>query len=178
MAASTPATTTSTAFLAGTRWAAGGIGRVICVRLAPGEDLKHALERIAVAEGVQHALILGGAASLRRCVVRNVGVAPKRWPITDAERVWTTIEGPLELVSIMGNLSRWPDGRAYTHAHVIVSKGSPAGECFGGHLVEGAEILTTGELAIAEVTGVRLRRDRDPHTLGEELFPESLGARA
>ncbi|MBM3449729.1 MAG: DNA-binding protein [Armatimonadetes bacterium] len=174
MATSTSATPVT--FLAGTRWASGGFGRLICVRLAPGEDLKGALEAITVAEGIEHALILGGAASLRRCVVRNVGVAPKQWPITDAQRVWTSIEGPLELVSIMGNISRWPDGRPYTHAHVIVSKGSPAGECFGGHLVDGAEILTTGELALAEVTGVRLRRDRDPDTLGEELFPDPLRA--
>ncbi len=158
----------------GTRWGAGRLGRIVVLRLAPGEDLKRAIEAIAEAEGMQNALILGGAASLRRATLRNVRLWPEPWPITDAHRQRTTIEGPLEMVSIMGNISRWPDGRPYVHAHVMVSTADPPAAAFGGHLVEGAEILTTGELALAEVQAVRLRRDRDPETLGEELFPDIL----
>jgi uncharacterized protein len=157
-------------FREGTRWGAGAFGRVIGIRLAPGEDLKHSLEAIADAEGVHSAVIIGGAASLRRVTLRNVKTFPESWPITDLHRMWTTIEGPLEMVSIMGNVSRWPDGRAHVHAHVVVSAHEPAAACYGGHLVDGAEIMTTGELAIAELTGVGLRRDKDSVTLGDELF--------
>jgi predicted DNA-binding protein with PD1-like motif len=158
----------------GTRWAIGRLGRIVVIRLAPGEDVKHALEAVCETERLPGALILGGAASLRRVTLRNVRVAPEQWPITDANRIWTTLEGPLELVAIMGNVSRWSDGRPYVHAHVVVSTGRPDGTAYGGHLVEGAEILTTGELALAEVVGVGLRRDRDPGTLGEELYPDSI----
>jgi len=154
----------------GTRWGAGAFGRVIGIRLAPGEDLKHSLEAIAEAERVHSAVIIGGAASLRRVTLRNVKTLPEAWPITDRHRMWTTIDGPLEMVSIMGNLSRWPDGRPYVHAHVVVSTHEPAAACYGGHLVDGAEILTTGELVIAEVAGLGLRRDKDSATLGDELF--------
>lgn len=163
----------ATAFQTGTRWASGRLGRLVVVRLAPREDVKRAIEAIAEAEGLAGALILGGAASLRRVTLRNVRVAPERWPITDSNRIWTTLEGPLELVSIMGNISRWPDGRPFVHAHVVVSTGRPDGVAYGGHLVDGAEVLTAGELALAEVLEVRMRRDRDPGTLGEELFPDT-----
>jgi hypothetical protein len=163
-------TTTGSGLRAGTRWGAGAFGRIVGIRLAPGEDLKHALEAITEAEGVRSAVIVGGAASLRRAVLRNVKTFPEVWPITDRQRMWTTIEGPLEMVSIMGNISRWPDGRPYVHAHIVVSTHEPPAACYGGHLVDGAEILTTGELAIAEVTGVGFRRDKDPGTLGDELF--------
>jgi hypothetical protein len=163
-------------FRDGTRWGAGAFGRVIGIRLAPGEDLKHSLEAIAESENVHSAAIIGGAASLRRVILRNVKTFPESWPITDRNRMWTTIDGPLEMVSIMGNISRLPDGRPYVHAHVVVSTHEPAAACYGGHLVDGAEILTTGELIIAELAGLGLRRDTDPATLGDELFFDSGSA--
>ncbi len=163
-------------FRNGTRWAHGQPGKLLCVRLAPGEDLLRALAAIAEREELSGAIILGGAASLRRAKLRNLKVFLERWPITDANRVWTTLEGPLELVSITGNVSRFPDGRVHVHSHVVVSTARHGGRTFGGHLGEGTEILSTGELALIEVANLRLRRDRDPMTLGEELFPEPAEA--
>ena len=154
----------------GTRWAAGAVKNVIIIRLAPAEDLKITLEEIIQQEKLTNLLILGGAASLRCATLRNVKTFPKTWPINDANRLWTKITGPLELVSITGNVSHRPNGRPFLHAHVVVSKSD--GLAYGGHLVEGSEILTTGELVFGELSGVKLRRDRDPGTLGDELFPD------
>ena len=156
----------------GIRSAEGILGRVIVARLAPGVELLSALGELATAHGIKHGLILGGAASLRAARLRNVRAFPASWPLTDEERVYLDLAGPLELLSITGNISRREDGAAHIHAHVVVSTGAgTAAACYGGHLVEGATIFSTGEIALAALDGCTLARLWDPETKTLELYP-------
>lgn len=155
------------------RYASGGLGRVIVARMAPGTELSAGLTALVQREGLLCAVILGGAASLRGVRLRNVRVFPVAWPIQDEHRVFVELPGPLELLSISGNISRRPDGGVHLHAHVTVSTGGPVpGQTYGGHLVEGAVVLSTAEIALVEITGMALNRRMDGETLTLELFPE------
>jgi predicted DNA-binding protein with PD1-like motif len=92
--------------------------------------------------------------------------------LTDEQRVYLNLTGPVELLSLTGNISRRDDGAIHIHAHVVVSTGSEqAAMCYGGHLVEGAVIFSTGEIALAELTGMDLRRSWDDETKTLELYP-------
>lgn len=151
-------------------YAAGRLGRVFVVRLRPGSDLLRSLEQLAGEAGIRAGLVLGGAASLRQAVLRNVKVFPDRFPITDLVRVLTIKKDPLELTSISGNISL-KDGNPFVHCHVTVSSGEEDGRAYGGHLLEGCIIFSTGELAVAELSGVELMRVHDEETHALELVP-------
>jgi uncharacterized protein len=155
------------------RYASGGLGRVLVGRMGPGTELLAGLTEMVEREGLHYAVILGGAASLRGARLRNVRLWPETWPIQDAHRIFIDLPGPLELLSISGNVSRRPDDTIHLHAHAVVSTGGPVpGQAFGGHLVEGAVVLSTAEVAIAEITGMSLARRMDPETRTLELYPE------
>lgn len=158
------------------RWGVGGLGRVVVARLAPGCDIKRSIEEIAGAAGIEYGVILGGAASLERAVLRNVRFPVQEWPITDDIRIFSHVQGPLEMLAISGNISRTTDGKAWVHGHITVSVGMPDGMALGGHLVDGAIVLSTGEIAIAEVLGLAIERRLDPETRTQELY-FSPGAR-
>ncbi len=150
--------------------AIGGLGRVAVFRLPPGRDLLKSLVEQAEAYGISSGIILGGAASLQRVTLRNVRSFPNAFPITDENRSYTDFEGPLELLALSGNISTRSDGSTHVHAHVVVSDGSA--NAYGGHLIDGAPVFTTAEVAVAEVTGVCMKRVHDQHTKALELYPE------
>lgn len=164
--------TAGTSGISGIRSAAGGLGKVVVARLAPGTELLFALESLIAEHGIRYGLILGGAASLRSARLRNVTAFPPAWPLTDEQRVYLELPGPLELLSLTGNISRRDDGQIHIHAHVVVSTGSgQAAACYGGHLVEGAVVFSTGEIALAELAGIKLSRSWDGETKTLELYP-------
>ncbi|MFQ5896489.1 MAG: PPC domain-containing DNA-binding protein, partial [Nitrospinota bacterium] len=125
-------------------------------------------------KGIKNGVILSAAASLHRCILRNVWSVPDPFPITDANRRFTPVEGPLELLHMSGNITHTEDGEVYLHAHVTISLGRPEGVAMGGHLVPGAIIFSTGEVVLAEVEGCEMLRLKDSHTRALEVFPLSL----
>jgi hypothetical protein len=156
----------------GIRSAAGSLGKVVVARLAPGTELLAALEALIDEHNIRYGLILGGAASLRAATLRNVTAFPPAWPLTDAQRVYLELPGPLELLSITGNISRREGDTTHIHAHVVVSTGAgQAAACYGGHLVEGAIVFSTGEIALGELSGIQLARNWDEETKTLELYP-------
>lgn len=152
------------------RWGAGRLGRVIVARLAPGCDLKASIEEVVEKAGIEYGVILGGAASLDRAVLRNVRFPVAAWPITDDIRIFGQAQGPLELLAISGNISRTEEGKAWVHGHITVSVGLPDGLALGGHLVDGTIVLSTGEIAVVEVLGLAIERRHDPETRTKELY--------
>lgn len=153
--------------------ASGRIGRIVAMRLAPGCDILKSIEEVAREEGITSGIILGGAASLTRATLRNVRGynSPEVFPITDQFRIFTSLEGPLELVSISGTIGTKDDGQIAVHCHVAVSFGCPESIAYGGHLVPGAIVYSTGELLLAEVEGMDFRRPFNKETKTHELAP-------
>lgn len=154
-------------------WTSAGLappGRVLVVRLGPGQDLLGGLTDALDRAGLARGILLGGVASLTRMTVRTIVRFPQQPPITPADRVVTTVEGPLELMSLQGNVVPDEAGATVVHAHVVASLGSPvATEVRGGHLVEGTVVATTAELAIAELLDPTLLRRFDPATRAAEI---------
>jgi predicted DNA-binding protein with PD1-like motif len=147
----------------------GSLSRVIAARFAPGCDLAESIETIAQEENITDGVILSGAASLRKAVLRNVGRFPGKFPITDDVRIFARRTDPMELLAISGNIST-RDGHVHLHCHIVVSSGEEDGRAYGGHLLKGTEIFSTGEIVIAEITGCRMIRLEDPETKAQELY--------
>lgn len=152
----------------GTRAMVGSFGRVLAIRLGPGEDLLPATEQLLLDAGLEQGVILSGVASLHHLTVRNIHRFPAAWPITAEDRRVTTIAGPLEVLAMQGNVAPGDDGLVI-HCHLDVSTGAPPGTTFGGHLMANTIVATTCELFVAELDGLRMRRSRDGDTRAPEI---------
>lgn len=155
-----------------TRYAVGGFGRVVVMRLAPGDDILPTIVEIAKECGINQAIIVGGAASLSHAHVRNVRSYPDDFPITDDVRVFTELDGPLELLSLSGNITRLEDDEPYIHCHAAISVGKPDALAVGGHVLPGTVVYSTAELSLVEVTGCSMLRRHDPETSVPEVYFE------
>jgi len=156
--------------LQGATMASGSLGRVIVVRLPMGCDLLRSLEELAEGHGIKSGVILSGAASLSRAVLRNLKVFPDSFPITDQVRVFTLKEEPMEVLSLSGNIAE-KEGKVFVHGHITISSGEQDGLAYGGHLVEGCIVYSTAEIIIAELRGIQLLRLHNEQTKSHELSP-------
>ena len=127
-----------------------------CLRLTPGQDLKQALQTFAQAQALEAGIILTALGSFTQASLRFAAAA-------DA----TVIEGPLELISLSGTLSRHG-----MHLHGAIADAQ--GRVYGGHVLPGCIIRTTAEIAIASLSNLRLHRQSDPQTGYLELVIEPL----
>lgn len=127
-----------------------------CLRLTPGQDLKQALQTFAQAQALEAGIILTALGSFTQASLRFAAAA-------DA----TVIEGPLELISLSGTLSRHG-----MHLHGAIADAQ--GRVYGGHVLPGCIIRTTAEIAIASLPNLRLHRQSDPQTGYLELVIEPL----
>lgn len=125
------------------------------LRLSPHQDLQAALAEFAQTHQLQAGAILTAVGSLRQAALRFAG--------TDAAVVMT---GPFELVALVGTLSVHG-----MHLHGAIA--SETGETIGGHIMPGCLVYTTVELAIAELSNCRFKREMDPATGYRELVIES-----
>lgn len=163
---------TGAADATGTRAGLASFGRVLVIRMGPGEDVLPAMERRLLDAQLTSGVILSGVASLHHASVRNIVRFPAEWPIRPEHRRQTTVPGPLEILAMQGNVAPTPDNGLFIHCHVEFSTGAPAATTYGGHLIENTIVATTCELVIAELRGLDVRRVHDPHTQALELDME------
>lgn len=150
--------------------AQGSLKKVYAFRLTPGSDLLESLEEFILEKNIKAGLILSGVASLKQAVLRNPKLFPDSFPMTDAYRVLTKLECPLELLSLSGNITEL-DGKPFIHAHIVISKGDEEGLAYGGHLDKGCIIFTTAEIIIAEIAEMKITREKSSETLVKEFTP-------
>lgn len=113
------------------------LGRMILIRVDPGEDLLEALERAVTDHGVENGAFVSGAGSLRSWhfhVVSSRELPP--------DNAFVKGETPVDIVALTGFVL---GGRV--HAHVTMTDDSIA---FGGHLEPGCEVLTFAMVALVE----------------------------
>lgn len=142
------------------------------MRMAPGDDILPTIHQIAVECGINQAVIVGGAASLTKAHLRNVRTYPDEFPITDDVRVFTKTDGPLELLSLSGNITRLENDDPYVHCHAAVSTGQPDSAAYGGHLLPETFVYSTAELSLVEVVGCSMLRRYDAETQVPEVYFE------
>lgn len=131
--------------------------RIDVLRLAPGEDLRTALQHWAdaaaqAAEPVQAACVLSAVGSLTRAMLR----------FADAP-TGTRIDGPLELLGLAGTL-----GAGGVHLHASVADAE--GKVLGGHVMPGCNVRTTAEIVLGLLPAHVFERTHDPVTGYLELL--------
>ncbi len=128
----------------------------LIVRLEDGEDLFQSLERLNIVSGV----ILNGVGQLREL---RLGF----W--LNKKKVYQEIEveGPVELLSLQGNLS-FKNDESIIHCHAIL--GDEEGKTLGGHVIE-ATVNLTNEIFITKFEQIKMRRKEEPSGL-TGLYPE------
>ncbi|MBO4893520.1 MAG: DNA-binding protein [Clostridia bacterium] len=116
-------------------------GDTYVVRLEIGEEILESITELCKEENIRAAEITGiGAAA--KAVVGIYNVDEKQYYKTE-------IDGPLEIVSLLGNASR-KDGEPYLHLHASFSGESC--NCVGGHL-NSAVIGVTAEIFLRVIDG-------------------------
>ncbi len=136
--------------------------QVHVLRLAPGDDLRAALEasfaQLANTHGIAAACIVSAVGSLSEAVLRYADKSGG-----------TEVGGPLELLMLSGTLS--PDG-----AHLHGSVADAQGQVKGGHILPGCIVRTTAEVVIALLPGWEFRRELDAATGYSELTAQRAPA--
>lgn len=144
--------------------------RMVLMKVEPGNDLLTSLTEAASRLNMEAGLIVSGVGSLKKARLRNLERFPEEYPIRDEHRAFTTVEGPLEILSLGGNVVKRSDGKLTVHAHITLSKVEEGGvKVLGGHLVEGNETYVMVEVALLELAGIKAVRAIHPERKGWEL---------
>lgn len=106
--------------------------KTLAFRLKPGSDVWHELVQLGLT--LDAATVLSLVGSLTRASIR---LANAPGP--------TIVEGPFEIVSATGTLSK-------SGIHVHVSLADKSGNVLGGHLCEGSRVYTTAEIVIGDLS--------------------------
>lgn len=123
-------------------------GRVIVVRLEPGEDILKSIEKI-VAEN----RLLSGHLSLIGAVSKvHLGY----FDLEESSYKDFIVDEDLEIAACVGNISRLNE-EYVVHAHVVAS--DETGKCYAGHLMEGCTVSVTIEIVITEFAEMHRARD-------------------
>jgi len=147
-------------------------GKVLVARLKPEADLILSIEEIAEKESVKSGVILSGAGLLRKAHLRNCKSLPERYPITDANRMFTTIEKPLEVLAVSGIIYT-VKGKINIHAHAVLSFVEDGEiKVVGGHLLEGCIVFGFAEIVIMELKEITLEKTFDSETQTLQLFAD------
>jgi predicted DNA-binding protein with PD1-like motif len=125
--------------------------RTLPIRLAPGVDLRRALEAEVAGQGCEAAFVLGGIGSLSQVQIR----------LADAAQVQARVE-PLEVLTLSGTV-----GVGASHLHATLARAD--GSVFGGHLGYGSTVRTTAEVLLALLDGWSFTREADAGTGYAEL---------
>lgn len=128
---------------------AEGFGRVLVIRLDPGDLLLEGVAELAARHGFRNAVVVSGIGTLDRCYLH--AVTTTGYPPREARLAWEGV--PLELLSLSGVIA---DGKPHLHAVVSDAKGA-----YGGHVEEGCRVLYLAEVVVAELKGLELVRERD-----------------
>jgi predicted DNA-binding protein with PD1-like motif len=124
---------------------------VLPVRLAPGDDLRAALQAQVAARSCEAGFVISGIGSLSAAQLRFAGASGLQ-----------TIRGDLEMLTLAGTLAL--DG---PHLHMSIA--DAAGHVLGGHVGPGCVVRTTAEVLVALLPEWTLSREADARTGFAEL---------
>ena len=131
-------------------------GDTYVLRLEIGEEIVETIKAFCARENLLCAEVSGiGAVS-----EATLGF----YSVKTKEYSRTVIEGPLEMVSLLGSITQ-KDGEPYLHLHASFS-GKDC-NCVGGHL-NSAVIGVTGEIFLRKVDGTVCRRTQED--IGINIF--------
>ncbi len=139
--------------------AAGTLKKVHAIRLEPGEDVMQSLQKFCEEHHIGNGAILTGVGSLRGCSFFDPTEVPDR-PGYYVYGDPIELPCPIELISMNGIICTEPDGKPSLHIHAAFADEN--GKEYGGHFNVGNCVLSTVELVLAELDGLRMTRAMDP----------------
>jgi len=125
--------------------------KLLPIRLAPGEDLRRALEVAVAGHGCNAAFVVSGIGSLSVAHLRLAGASKTR-----------TLTDDLEILTLAGTVSA-------SASHLHASLATPHGEVLGGHVAPGCTVRTTAEVLLALLCDWDFERAPDASTGHDEL---------
>lgn len=140
------------------RSAEGKIGRTVAFRLPPGEDVLEGLAKVCEKHNINNGVIVSAIGSLQGAKFFSpVPLPDKKAGYGYGDPMQLT--GPIELVTADGMICVGLEGETLFHVHCAFSDQN--GNAYGGHLIEGNEVLLTVDMVIAEVEGIHMGRAFD-----------------
>lgn len=121
-------------------------GRRFIIKLNPGTKITEALLDFASTKEFPFASLVSAVGSVRDVEFAGI-LAGAHLPMTEARFRTHRMDGPLELISLEGNIACDNEKQYAGQFYVLGAKSN--GEVVGGHLVE-AEVFTTCEIVLAE----------------------------
>jgi hypothetical protein len=122
-------------------------GRRFIIKIIPGESLVECITQFAYQENIHYAVMLSAVGSVKNVRLRGIKSGAKL-PITPARINTHVLEGPLELLSLTGNIV--PDESVLLDCHLHIMAGKSNGEVIGGHLFD-AQVFATCEIVLTEL---------------------------
>ena len=122
-------------------------GRRFIIKIIPGESLVECITQFAYKENIHYAVILSAVGSVMNVKLRGIKSGAKL-PITPARVNTHEFEGPLELLSLTGNIVPGESVLLDCHLHIMASKSNC--DVVGGHLFD-AQVFATCEIVLTEL---------------------------
>ncbi|MBI5580016.1 MAG: DNA-binding protein [Deltaproteobacteria bacterium] len=147
------------------------IQRLFQFRIKPNADLLQAISEAVSAEGISAGVFVSGLGALKRAVFRNLKVFPKKYPVTNEERLYLEVTSPMELVSLTGWIAPKAGGGVEVHAHFAASTvQDETVVTIGGHLTEGTICGIKCVIAVLVTEGDSFQANQDKKTKAFDLF--------
>ena len=153
--------------------AEGAGGRVVVFRVKPGFDVMEAIKQVCTHYDIRAGVITAFFGSIKR-VRLGIPYRGLRFPIPPDEKGVEIVKENVLVASGSGLVSTLEDGEIEIHLHVMLYDGGlsemPA---VGGHVLSDEPVPAHGtvEVAIEEVTGVKLVRKVDDEVGKPVTFP-------
>ena len=141
--------------------AEGRLGRVVVLRLKPGDDLLDGLQAACERFGIHNGVILSGIGSLGCVRFCDVEALPEKKSGYGYGRI-LALDDTIELTGASGVICSDEENRINLHVHICLS--DKTGKAYGGHLVQGTKVLMTADFVLGEIEGIDMRREYDPET--------------
>jgi len=130
----------------------GSVSRVLVERFNSGDDILAGLNDLVR----RHNIRSGSFTAIGAVEKATVGFF-----MGNGRYSSTSLNGPLEVVACVGNVSI-KDDIPFIHAHVTLA--DREGRAFGGHLMSGCTVGATFEVTMYAHDGIELSRRLDPQT--------------
>ncbi len=148
----------------------GTAGKILVARLKTGNDLLLSLKKIVEENEIKAGVIISGVGLLEKARIRNVKIFPEKFPISDEHRIIVSFDGPLEILSLSGNISLIED-KPSVHLHATLSYYNGTSiQVVGGHVIEGCTIFGFAEIVIIEIESILMKKGFDTETKTFQLF--------
>ncbi len=155
----------------GVKYSAGNLSKVVMLRVLPGSDIIEGIEEVCRDLQINSGAITCCIGSLQKASFFIAVPLDNKIGVGYSEP--KTVDGPLEFLAGQGMIGEEEDGGLFVHLHGLLS--DKDGNVHGGHLIKkGNPVLTTCEIMISQVAGVRMMRTHDPQLDMKVLMPSGI----